>query len=77
MNHGDVVLLDWPYSNLSGAKFLRAVVMQAGYANGPVDDTTHPKVSGQHIPPALAPRPAPPNDGGAGILRLRLGVVAF
>jgi mRNA interferase MazF len=47
MNRGDVALVDWPYSDLSGSKLRPAVVVQADYLNGLVDDTIFVKVQGQ------------------------------
>jgi mRNA-degrading endonuclease toxin of MazEF toxin-antitoxin module len=46
MNRGDVVEVDWPYSDLSGAKRRPAVVVQADYLNGILDDTIYVKVQG-------------------------------
>ena len=39
MNRGDVVLVDWPYSNRTGSKLRPAVVVQADFLNGLLDDT--------------------------------------
>src|SRR5437764_3935373 len=39
MKRGDVVEVDWPYSDLSGTKVRPAVVVQADYLNGLIDDT--------------------------------------
>ena len=39
MNRGDVVEVDWPFSDLSGAKPRPAVVVQADFLNGLIDDT--------------------------------------
>ena len=44
MNRGDVVLLDWPYSDLSGSKLRPAIVVQAEFLNGLIDDTIYVKV---------------------------------
>jgi mRNA interferase MazF len=46
MRRGDVVEVDWPYSDLSGTKRRPAVVVQADYLNGLVDDTIYVKVQG-------------------------------
>ncbi len=46
MNRGDVVIVDWPYSDLSGSK-RPAVVVQADFLNGLVDDTVYVKVQSQ------------------------------
>ena len=39
MNRGDVVLVDWPYSDGAGGKLRPAVIVQADYLNGLIDDT--------------------------------------
>jgi mRNA interferase MazF len=47
MNRGDVALVDWPFSDLSGSKLRPAIVVQADFLNGLVDDTVYVKVQGQ------------------------------
>ena len=47
MNRGDVMLVDWPYSDLSGSKLRPSVVVQADFLNGLVDDTIYVKVQSQ------------------------------
>ena len=39
MNRGDVVLVDWPFSDRTGSKLRPAVVVQADFLNGLIDDT--------------------------------------
>jgi mRNA interferase MazF len=39
MNRGDVVEVDWQFSDLTGSKIRPAVVVQADYLNGIIDDT--------------------------------------
>lgn len=39
MRRGDVVLVDWPYSDRTGSKLRPAVVVQADFLNGLIDDT--------------------------------------
>jgi mRNA interferase MazF len=46
MNHGEVVLVDWPYSDLTGSKLRPGVVVQADFLNGILDDTIYVKVTG-------------------------------
>lgn len=46
MNRGDVVEVDWPFSDLSGTKPRPAVVVQADFLNGLIDDTIYVKVQG-------------------------------
>src|SRR5262249_48103487 len=47
MNRGEVVLVDWPYSDLTGSKLPPAIVVQAEYLNGLLDDTIYVKVTGR------------------------------
>jgi mRNA-degrading endonuclease toxin of MazEF toxin-antitoxin module len=46
MNRGDVVEVDWPFSDLSGTKRRPAVVVQADFLNALIDDTIYIKVRG-------------------------------
>jgi mRNA interferase MazF len=39
MKRGDVVLVDWPYSDRTGSKLRPAIVAQADFLNGLIDDT--------------------------------------
>ncbi len=39
MNRADVVLVDWPFSDRTGSKLRPAIVVQADYLNGLIDDT--------------------------------------
>lgn len=39
MNRGGVVQVDWPYNDLTGSKSRPAVVVQADFLNGIIDDT--------------------------------------
>jgi mRNA interferase MazF len=39
MNRGDVVLVDWQYSDRTGSKLRPAVVVQADFLSGLLDDT--------------------------------------
>ena len=47
MNRGEVVDVDWPYSDLSGTKVRPAVVVQADFLNALVDDTIFVKITGR------------------------------
>jgi mRNA interferase MazF len=49
MNRGDVVELDWPFSDLTGSKQRPAVVVQADYLNGLIDDTILVKITGSRF----------------------------
>src|SRR3954469_15948589 len=46
MNRGDVIEVNWPYSDLSGTKVRPAVVVQADFLNGLIDDTIFVKITG-------------------------------
>ena len=46
MTRGEVVLVDWPSSDLTGSKLRPAVVVQADFLNGLIDDTVYVKVTG-------------------------------
>jgi mRNA interferase MazF len=45
MNRGDVVEVNWPYSDLSGTKIRPAVVVQADFLNNLIEDTTFVKIT--------------------------------
>ena len=49
MNRGSVVLVDWPFSDLTGTKLRPADVVQADYLNGVIDDTIFVKVQGRPV----------------------------
>ncbi len=49
MNRGDVVEVDWPFSDLTGIKRRPAVVIQADYLNGLIDDTILVKITGSRF----------------------------
>ena len=49
MNRGDVVEVDWPFSDLTGIKRRPAVVVQADYLNGLIDDTILVKITGSRF----------------------------
>lgn len=52
MKRGDVVEVDWQYSDMSGSKRRPAVVVQADYLNGLIDDTILVQItSTQHCVP--------------------------
>jgi mRNA interferase MazF len=46
MNRGDVVEVDWPFTDLTGTKPRPAVVVQADFLNGLLDDTIYVKIQG-------------------------------
>ena len=47
MTRSEVVLVDWPYSDLSGTKQRPAVVVRADFLDGIIDDTILVKITGR------------------------------
>jgi mRNA-degrading endonuclease toxin of MazEF toxin-antitoxin module len=67
MNRGDVVEVNWPYSDLSGAKVRPAVVVRSDFLAGLMDDTVLVKVTGSHYGvPALKFSSIPPSKPSPG-----------
>lgn len=48
MNRGDVVEVNWPFSDLSGTKVRPAVVVRSDFLNGLIDETILVKITGSH-----------------------------
>ena len=46
MNRGEVVEVDWQFSDMTGSKRRPAVVVQADFLNGLSDDTVLVKITG-------------------------------
>ncbi len=46
MNRGDVVEVDWPFTDLSGSKPRPAVVVRSDFLTGLIDDTVLLKITG-------------------------------
>ena len=46
MNRGDVIEVDWPFSDRTGSKTRPAVVVQADFLNGLIDDTLLVQITG-------------------------------
>jgi mRNA interferase MazF len=69
MNRGEVVLVDWPYSDRVGSKIRPAVVVQADYLNGILDDTVLVHVtSKKHRIPGTEVELDPAVETGSGLL---------
>src|SRR5258708_14537581 len=49
MNRGDVLEGNWPYSDLSGTKVRPAVVVQADFLNGLIEDRILVKITGSRF----------------------------
>ena len=46
MRRGDVVELNWPYSDFTGSKKRPGIVVQADFLNGLIDDTIFVQITG-------------------------------
>src|SRR5436853_3018919 len=49
MKRGEVVEIDWHFSDLTGSKVRPAVVVQADFLNGLIDDTILVKITGRRF----------------------------
>src|SRR5713226_8114423 len=69
MTRGDVVLVDWPYSDRSGSKLHTAVVVQADFLNGLLDDTVQVHVTRkEHGIPGTELQIDPAKETGSGLI---------
>jgi mRNA interferase MazF len=71
MSRGEVVLVDWPFSDRTGSKLRPAVVVQADYINGLIDDTVLVQVTTKaHGIPGSEVTLDPAHETGSGLLHL-------
>jgi mRNA interferase MazF len=71
MTRGDVVLVDWPYSDRTGSKLRPAVVVQADYLNGLIDDTVLVQITSKgHGIPGTEVTLDPAAEPAAGLLQV-------
>src|SRR5260370_42485279 len=71
MNRGEVVLVDWPYTDRTGSKIRPAVVVQADYLSGILDDTILVHItSAKHGIPGTEVELNPAKETASGILHL-------
>lgn len=71
MNRGEVVQVNWPYSDLSGTKVRPAIVVQADFLSGLIDDTIFVKISGRHFGiPGTEVRLDPSQEIGSGLSKV-------
>jgi mRNA interferase MazF len=71
MSRGDVVLVDWPYSDRTGSKLRPAVVVQADYLNGLIDDTVLVQITSKaHGIPGTEVRLDPTAEPASGLLHV-------
>ena len=71
MNRGDVVELDWPFSDRKGSKTRPAIVVQADFLNGVIDDTIFVQItSTRHALPGTEVELDPATEPAAGLSRI-------
>ena len=71
MNRGDVVEVDWQYSDLSGSKTRPAVVVQADFLNRLIDDTILVQItSTRHGLPGTEALLDPAAEPGSGLSKM-------
>jgi len=71
MRRGEVVLVDWPYSDRTGSKLRPAVVVQADYLNGLLDDTILVQItSTPHGIPGTEVKLDPAQETNSGLLHV-------
>jgi mRNA-degrading endonuclease toxin of MazEF toxin-antitoxin module len=71
VNRGEVVEVNWPYSDLSGTKVRPAVVVQADFLNGLIDDTILVKITGrQYGIPGTEVQLDPGQETGSGLSKV-------
>lgn len=70
MRRGEVVLVDWQYSDRSGSKLRPAVVVQADFLNGLIDDTVLVQITSKvHGIPATEVLLDPAEETASGLLK--------
>ena len=71
MSRADVVLVDWPYSDRTGTKLRPAVVVQADFLNGLIDDTVLVQITSKaHGIPGTEVKLDPAHEPAAGLLNV-------
>src|SRR5271156_6173309 len=71
MNRGEVVEVDWPYTDMSGSKTRPAVVVQADFLNGLIDDTILVQITGtRHSIPGTEVLLDPAVESGSGLSKV-------
>jgi mRNA-degrading endonuclease toxin of MazEF toxin-antitoxin module len=71
MNRGDVVQVEWPFSDRTGSKTRPAVVVQADFLNGLIDDTILVQITGtRHGIPGTEVELDPANENASGLSKV-------
>src|SRR6516162_6090962 len=77
MKRGDVVLVDWPYSDRTGSKLRPAVVVQADFLNGLIDDTVLVQITRvAHNIPGTEVLIDPAQESGSGLIHVSVASCA-
>jgi mRNA interferase MazF len=74
MKRGDVVLVDWPYSDRTGSKLRPAVVVQADFLNQRIADTVLVSVTTQRRSPVTEVLLDPGKERASGLTRVSYAV---
>jgi mRNA interferase MazF len=71
MRRTEVVLVDWPYSDRTGSKLRPAIVVQADFLNGILDDTVLVQITTtRHAIPGTEVELDPARETGSGLLHI-------
>src|SRR5262249_41578726 len=71
MRRGEVVEVDWPFSDRTGSKTRPAVVVQADFLNGLIDDTLLVQITGtRHGIPGTEVEVDPATETGSGLSKI-------
>jgi mRNA-degrading endonuclease toxin of MazEF toxin-antitoxin module len=71
MKRGEVVEVDWPFSDRTGSKTRPAVVVQADFLNGLIDDTIFVQITGTlHGLPGTEVEIDPTMESASGLTKL-------
>src|SRR5580704_2488020 len=71
MKRGEVVEVDWPFSDRTGSKTRPAAVVQADFLNGLIDDTLLVQITGtKHGIPGTEVKLDPADETAAGLRKI-------
>lgn len=71
MNRGDIVEVDWPFTDMTGSKMRPAVVVQTDRLNGLIDDTILVQITGtRHALPGTEVLLDPSVETASGLSKL-------
>src|SRR5438309_5114838 len=71
MKRGEILELDWPFSDRMGSKTRPAVVVQADFLNGIIDDTIFVQITGtRHGIPGVEVEIDPAQEPSSGLTKV-------